>query len=81
MMKTSEITDRIEGTGAYSDLCPGLYLGGCPPSFLQFVSEYASVAEWLYLSNVPSPRNSNEVTYTLDILPVTLVCESVCECG
>jgi hypothetical protein len=48
------------GTAAAAAACKNEYMGPCPPSLLQFMSDYASVAQWLYLCSVPAPRNGND---------------------
>lgn len=39
---------------------PGVLLSSCPLPVLQYVSQYVSAAQWLYISRLPSPHEGND---------------------
>jgi hypothetical protein len=59
---SSTIPDLVAGLGfaAAAAACRNEYLGPCPLSLIQYLSDYASIAQWLYLSEVPNPRSGND---------------------
>eukprot|EP01034_Spumella_vulgaris_P032631 gene32631-40264_t len=57
---THKINSNIPKSLAFITDSPGVLLPECPLKILQYISGFISPAQWLYVSCLPAPHNSND---------------------